>query len=136
MNDETLIRKNIDVWLQQYNDHDAAGLAAWYTKDCVYITPTGMALVGPAEIHQYFQESFKRSPAVGIKAQVEEFRMEKPDLAIARGTFEVTGMQDPNGKPMPIKGPWVTTFLMQEGRWVPLTHASAVTLETYVPVRA
>jgi uncharacterized protein (TIGR02246 family) len=136
MTDETTLRKNIEMWAQQYNDHDAAALAAWYTKDCVYITPTGLALVGPEQIHHYFDTSFKRSPGVGITVRIDELRMDRPDLAVARGTFEVTNVVDPAGKPLPMKGPWVSTFLMEEGRWVPLTHASAITLPSYAPAQA
>jgi uncharacterized protein (TIGR02246 family) len=136
MNEEATVRANIELWAKQYNDHDAAGLAAWYTQECVYLTPTGLALVGPDQIHQYFKASFERSPKIGIVVQIEQFRMDKPDLAVARGTFEVTNLVDPKGKPLPIKGPWVSTFVMREGRWIPLTHASAITLEAYAPVHA
>ena len=135
MNDEATLRRNIEVWVAQYRDHDAAALAAWYTKDSVYITPTGLMLVGPEQVRQYFDASFKRSPAMGIEVKVDEIRVEKPGLAIGRGTFEVTKAVDPTGKPLPLKGPWVTTFVMRGERWIPLTHASAITVEAYVPVR-
>jgi uncharacterized protein (TIGR02246 family) len=134
MNDEATIRKNIELWAEQYNNHDAVALAAWYTTDCVYITPTGMALLGPKQILEYFQASFKRAPAMKIAVRVEHFGMDKPDLAIARGTFEVANVVDPNGKPLPMKGPWVSTFVMRDGRWIPLVHASAIALEAYVSV--
>lgn len=136
MNDEATIRKNIDLWMQQYNNHDATGLASWYTKDSVYIAPTGVALIGPDQIRQYFEASFKRSPKAEVSVRVEQIRIDRPDLAIGRGAFELTNIVDPNGKTLSVKGPWVTSFVMQTGRWIPLTHASTITLEGYAPLRA
>lgn len=133
MNDEATFRKNIELWAQQYNQHDAAALAAWYTKDCVYLTPTGLALVGPDQIRQYFQSSFEQSPLVAIAIQIEQFITDKPDLVVARGTFEVTNLLDPTGTPVPMKGPWVATFARRDERWIPLTHAAAMAIEAFVP---
>ncbi len=133
MNIEATIRKNIELWAQQYNDHDAASLAGWYTNDSVYITPTGLGLVGPEQIHAYFDASFKRAPKARIAVEIGPVQLMKPDLAIANGTFEITNAVDPTGKPVPIKGPWVSTFVMQQERWIPIAHASAITLQAYVP---
>ena len=136
MNHDATIRPNIELWVQQYNNHDAPGLAAWYTKDCVYITPTGLALVGPDQIREYFDASFKRSPRAVIAVEIAELKTDRPDMAVARGTFDITNLVDPSGKPLAVHGPWVTTFVMQEGRWIPLVHASAMTLPAYVPAHA
>lgn len=133
MDHEATIRQNIELWAQQYNSHDAAGLAAWYTEESVYITPTGMALLGPKQVHDYFEASFKRSPAVAIAVQTAEVHPVRPDMLVGRGTFEIFNLVDPAGKPLPIKGPWVSTFVLQEGRWMAMAHASAMTLPAYVP---
>lgn len=136
MDHEATIRQSIDLWAQQYNGHDAAGLAGWYTNECVYITPTGMALVGTQQIHAYFDASFKRAPEGRIAVEIGTVTSMKPDLVVATGTFEITNAVDPAGKPLPIKGPWVSTFLMQEGRWIPIVHASAITLPAYAAAHA
>jgi len=126
--DEALIRKNIEQWGQQFNARDAAALAKWYPQNSVYVTPTGLKLTGPAEIQTYFEHSFQQSPKSRIAIQVARIWMVKPDLALGEGTFEITDLTAPDGKPIPMKGPWVTTFFMQGGQWAPLAHAAAMAM--------
>ncbi len=126
--DEALIRKNIELWGQQFNKRDAAALAKWYPQDSVYVTPTGLKLSGPAEIQTYFEHSFQESPKSQIAIQITRIRMVKPDLAVGEGTFEITNLTTTDGKPIPMKGPWVSTFFMQGGQWAPLAHAAAMTM--------
>jgi uncharacterized protein (TIGR02246 family) len=136
MNDEALIRHNIEQWVEEYNRHDAAALAERYAEDSMYITPTGVMLAGPRQIRDYMEASFKRSPSIEIKVQIDQVKTDGPNLAVGRGLFELTNALDPAGKPLPMKGPWLSTFLRRGDRWIPITQAAALTLETYVPVNA
>lgn len=124
--DEATIRKNIELWVQQYNKHDAAALAKWYRKTAVYVTPTGEMFLGPEQIQQYFEKGFQQSAKEQISVQVTALRVEKPDLMVGYGTFEVTGIERPGGMTHPMKGPWVATFVKEGAEWFPLTHAASM----------
>lgn len=125
--DEATLRKNIELWVQQYNKQDAAALGKWYQKTSVYLTPTGEMLLGPEQILKYFEHSFQEAPKGQIAVQVTALKVEKPDLMVGYGTYEITGMQGPEGMGMPMKGPWVATFAKEAGgAWFPLTHAASM----------
>ncbi len=102
----------------------------------MYITPTGMVLLGPDQIRQYFQASFKRAPEARIKVQTGQVKTIRPDLVVGVGTMELDNLIDPAGKPLHFKGAWVSTFAMQGERWIPIAHASAITLDAYAPAHA
>ncbi|MBP1635741.1 MAG: hypothetical protein H6Q10_2315 [Acidobacteria bacterium] len=126
--DEATIRKNVDMWVQQYNTHDAAGLAKWYKADSVYLAPGGEIFIGPDAVQKYFEHSFQQSPKSQIAVQLTQLKFVRPDLAVGHGTFEVTNLVMKDGTPLPMKGPWVTTFVKQDGQWAPLAHGASMML--------
>jgi uncharacterized protein (TIGR02246 family) len=127
--DEAAIRKNIELWVQSYNKHDAAPIAKMYTQDAMYFTPTGEMYTGPSGVQKYLEETWKQSPKVQIKVDTKQIRGLKPDVAVGHGTYELTNAMGPDGKPMTMKGPWVATFMMQGERWVAVTHAATAMLK-------
>jgi uncharacterized protein (TIGR02246 family) len=127
--DEAAIRKNIELWVQSYNKHDAGPIAKMYTQNAVYLAPTGEMYTGPSGIQKYLEESWKQSPKVQIKVETKQIRGLKPDVAFGHGTYEITNAMGPDGKPMTMKGPWVATFTMQGEQWVAVTHAATTMLK-------
>ena len=50
------------AYVENWNKHDAAGIAALYTKDGVLVTATGVVRTGPQEIEQAYQSAIKTFP--------------------------------------------------------------------------
>lgn len=48
-----------------------------------------------------------------------------PDIAVNEGTYEVSGVMTPDGKPAPpIKGAYVNTIVKKNGSWVIASNAT------------
>jgi len=52
---------HLATWLEAANAGDAAGVAASYTEDAVYLDPWGSVHQGRAAIQEYFRQSLARS---------------------------------------------------------------------------
>ena len=84
-----------------FNKQDAAGLAAFYTKDGVIINQR--CLSGPSAIEEYLQTLFK----AGFNHEeitVDQVRLSGADVVLVRGEYHITG-QGQNGT-IKIDGNW------------------------------
>jgi uncharacterized protein (TIGR02246 family) len=94
--------KLIFAYAATFNKQDAAGLAAFYTKDGVIINQRGV-ISGPSAIEQYLQTLFKAGfdhEEVTVD-QVSPFGV---DAVLVRGEYHITG-QGQNGA-VKIDGNW------------------------------
>jgi uncharacterized protein (TIGR02246 family) len=91
---------------------DAAGVAALYTRDAIMVTPDG-PLVGQAAIEKYYAESFK-VVTLG-SAKLDQVVMAGDAVRLRTGTWAGV-FQSPNG-PIPVKGYWTTTDVLDGNTW-------------------
>jgi uncharacterized protein (TIGR02246 family) len=85
-----------------FNKQDAAGLAAFYTKDGVIINQRGV-LSGPSAIEEYLQSLFK----AGLNHEevtVDDVSPLGADVVLVRGEYHITG-QGQNGA-LKVDGNW------------------------------
>jgi uncharacterized protein (TIGR02246 family) len=85
-----------------FNKQDAAGLAAFYTKDGVIINQRGV-LSGPSAIEEYLQTLFK----AGLNHEevtIDEVSPLGADAVLMRGEYHITG-QGQNGA-LKVDGNW------------------------------
>lgn len=100
VSDETdaQVRAMTDQFVQSWNKHDTAALAALWTEDGDHTEPDGRTVYGPKEIKKLFDIEhgtvFKDSE---LNMVVERVRKVGNDAAIADGTYELFKARDPAG---------------------------------------
>ncbi len=117
--DESAIRKVAAAIAAAWERHDAKALAAFWSEEGDLIDPAGRVARGREEIEKLFADEhstvFKTSHATISDRAV---RFLKPDLAIADGSFEITGMRSPDGKDLPpLKGLYTRILVKRGGQW-------------------
>jgi len=91
---------------------DAAGVAALYAGDAIMVTSDGR-LVGRAAIEKFYAETFK-VVTLG-SAKLDQVVMLGDAVRLRTGTWGGV-FQSPNG-PMPVKGYWTTTDVLDGNTW-------------------
>jgi uncharacterized protein (TIGR02246 family) len=106
-------------WSAAFAHADAKALASFYTENAVRVTPEGGKVVGRSAIEKEFASNFA-GPFKGatIKINVGAIETVGPDIAVNEGTYEVSGVMGPDGKPAPaIKGSYLNTIVKKGGAW-------------------
>jgi uncharacterized protein (TIGR02246 family) len=114
---------NQDAWqagdsvVQAHNKamqaRDAAGVAALYSEDAIFLTPDG-PLYGRAAIEKAVAGVLKVI-ITSEPAKLDQVIMIGDALRLRTGSWSVT-VQSPNG-PMPVKGYWSTTDVHDGNSW-------------------
>jgi uncharacterized protein (TIGR02246 family) len=95
-------------WVALANADDAAGVAALYTEDAVFVDVYGNAYEGRAAIQAYLQDSFSRSSGTTIQTLDMVF---DSNMVAASGTFSQT-VEGPEGE-MLMTGLWQNVSFFQ-----------------------
>lgn len=91
----------VDRFVRAWNAHDAKALAALFREDADYVTVHGNWWKG----REWIQTQFARAQTTKLKdtMMVETnttVRMVRPDVALMRLEWEVSGETGPDGKPL------------------------------------
>jgi uncharacterized protein (TIGR02246 family) len=119
--DEDAIKKIPEDFAAAWGKPDAAKkMAALFAEDGDLVNPVGQEADGRAAVEQLFEKEqgqmFKGSTLV---LTVSKVRMIKPDVALAEGTFDLTGVHMPDGKPgQAQKGLYTMIAVKQKGKWM------------------
>jgi uncharacterized protein (TIGR02246 family) len=122
---DPLMDKLAADWTAAFDRGDARALAGFYTESAVRVTQDGGTVVGRAAIEKEFAANFA-GPFKGakIKITVGATTSVGPGVAVNEGTYEVTGVMAPDGKPAPpIKGSYLNTIVKKSGAWVLASNA-------------
>ena len=109
---------------------DAAELAGYWTEDGDTVTADGH-FEGRAAIEEYYREGFG-GPYAGTSIAIEmtSVRFLQPDLAVADGTYAVTGAKGPGGEELPaLEGLWMNVNVKVDGRWLIASGRTMVPVE-------
>jgi uncharacterized protein (TIGR02246 family) len=112
--------RSIGTQVQEaWNKADAKMLADLWLTDGDYVSSTGRAAHGRAEVQKAFAEQwatiYKRTKIAHAFTSVNFVRR---DVAIADGSFEITGMKDSAGKLLPARTGLSTIVAVKKGdRW-------------------
>jgi uncharacterized protein (TIGR02246 family) len=80
------IRRQAEIYVQAYNAHDAARVAACWAEDAVYIHPeSGERVTGRDAIQKLFEESFAADPSLRIEVAIDGIRLLGESAAVEDG---------------------------------------------------
>ena len=102
------------AYVEDWNKHDAAGIAALYTKDGVLVTPTGAVRSGSQEIEQASQGVMKTFPQHNGET-IEQISPLGNDADFRIGEFHLSG-QGQNG-PTKLDGRYTAVDVREGGTW-------------------
>ncbi len=85
-NEVAAIRSAIEHYVTVFNAADAAGVAACWAADGVYVTPDGQRLGGTAAIQEHFARSFAEAPDQRLVVHLDSIRLLDADVALEEGT--------------------------------------------------
>jgi ketosteroid isomerase-like protein len=103
-------------FVEARNNHDAAAIAAHYTRDAVFVTPDG-PIIGQEAIQKWYTDlyQFWRPKLWPGKAELHVIGTAGNEFW-ATGDWSETG-QGKNGEPIPIKGYWCMIFVRESDDW-------------------
>jgi uncharacterized protein (TIGR02246 family) len=107
-------------WTAAYAKADAKTLAGYYTEHAVRLTAEGGTVIGRAAIEKEFTSNFA-GPWKGtqISIKVGSIHPVSAGVAVNEGTYEISGIHGPDGKPAPnVKGNYLNTVIKKNGAWV------------------
>jgi len=118
--DETAIRSQFDQFNAAWNKADAKAMGQFFSDDADYISSTGQRGDGRAGIEKILAEQFAGVyKGASIKLTITSIRFLKPDVALANGTFEISGLQSPDGKALPVRKGLSTNVMVKQGdKWL------------------
>ncbi len=102
------------AYVENWNKHNAAGIAALYAKDAVMITGTGAVRNGPQEIEQAYQGAMKTFPHHDGQT-IDQISPLGNDADIRVGEFHLSG-QGQNG-PIKLDGRYSAVDVREGGEW-------------------
>jgi uncharacterized protein (TIGR02246 family) len=115
-------------WAAAFTRADAKALASLYTDNAIRVTPESGRIVGRDAIGKEFATNFAGPwKGAAIKITTGDLQVVAPDIAVGEGTYEVTGVKGPDGKPVPpIKGTYVNTLVKKNGAWLLASNAAVL----------
>ena len=112
-------------WTAAFDKGDAKAVASLYTENAIRVTPEGGTVLGRSAIEKEFV-AFFAGPFKGtkIKINVGSLQHVNADVAVNEGTYEVTGILTPDGKPAPaLRGSYLNTMIKKGGSWIITSNA-------------
>jgi uncharacterized protein (TIGR02246 family) len=108
------IEQLVAAYRENWNNHNAAGIARLYTKDGVLVSQAPKVVkTGPQEIVQQYETAFKTvSHNDGATAEVLPLGS---DSLISVGEYHLSG-QNESG-PLKVDGHWTAVYVREGGTW-------------------
>jgi len=112
-------------WAAAFAKADAKALAAFYTENAVRVSVEAGKAVGRSAIEKEFVANFA-GPWKGAKITINvgPVRPVGADIAVNEGTYEVTGITGPDGKPAKLAGSYLNTIVKKGGAWMLASNAA------------
>jgi uncharacterized protein (TIGR02246 family) len=116
---EAAVRTLYEQFVAAWNKHDVPTMAGMWAEDGDDVEPDGHVAKGRAEVTELLKREhgsvFKNTH---LTLNLDTVWFITADVALGDGTYELTGVVSPDGKPIPPrKGRLSTIFLSERGRW-------------------
>ena len=117
--DEAAVRSVLRGFEEAWNRHDMDAFARLFTEDADFVNVRGARWIGRPAIKEAHQAShgtvFKASR---LSVPETSVRFLKPDVAVARSTWDLVGHTTPTGEPQPPRKGILTNVLVKgDGGW-------------------
>lgn len=116
---EKEVRAAGDAFVAAWNKHDAKAMAALWAPDGDLINPFGRVAKGRAEVEKLFSDEHT-TVMKGSTYSLSNFtaRFPSPAVAVVDWDGEITGVQAPDGSPIPaFKHHVVDVYTKKGGKW-------------------
>jgi ketosteroid isomerase-like protein len=102
------LKKQVDqlnsAYIESFNKHDAAGVAAFFASDALIVAPSS----GPqSDVEQYFKNMFNAGIYRG-ESTVDQIAPLGADTAVGTGKYRMNNR---------IEGLWTATYVREGGEW-------------------
>jgi len=116
--DEELVHQLVSDFEATWAQGDAAAIAAFWTEDGDAVNEYGH-FPGRSAVEENYRQGFETIyKGTSIAIETTSVRFLQPDVAVADGTYEVTGAMSPEGEELPaIKGLWMGVDVKVDGKW-------------------
>lgn len=128
--DEDLLHQLAKDFATTWAKGDAAELSAYWTEEGDTLPAEGH-FVGRAAVKEYYTQGFG-GPYAGttIAIAMTSVRFLQPDVALADGTYVVTGAKGPDGEDMPaLEGLWTNVNVKVGGQWLIASSRPMIAVE-------
>lgn len=128
--DEDLLHQLAAAWVASWNAGDAAGLSGFWAEGGDTLSADGH-FTGRAAIQEYYTQGFG-GPYAGtsIAVSMTSARFLQPDVAVADGTYVITGAKGPGGEEMPaIEGQWTNVNVKVGDQWLIASSRPMIAVE-------
>ena len=113
--DEKALQEQNDAFVAAFNRGDIKAVVEAYAPDCDFLSASGQRLKGRDALEKYIANGFAESKeGLKLKHSDSTVRFLKPDVAIADGTWEITGR--PEGTPA--RGHYTAILMKRDGQWL------------------
>ena len=109
------IERIVAAYHENWNNHNAAGIAGLYTKDGVLVTQAPKVVkTGQQDIEQNYKNAFNTIPHHD-SATVDEVSPLGADAAMSVGEYHLTGKGESG--PTKLDGHWTAVYVRDGGAW-------------------
>jgi uncharacterized protein (TIGR02246 family) len=112
--DEKALQEQNEAFVAAFNRGDIKAVAEAYAPDADFLSAQGQRVKGRAEIEKYFIRGFAENKGLKLEHSDRSIRFLKPDVAIADGTWEITGRPEGN----PARGHYTAILMKRDGKWL------------------
>ncbi len=111
--DDAAISAALTKYVETFNQHDAAAVAACWTEKCVHNDlATGETTTGREAMQSDLAEVFKAVPDSQLTGTIDTVRMIRPDVASVVGTTLISG-----GRMAPAQSVFSAIMVLSDGKW-------------------
>jgi uncharacterized protein (TIGR02246 family) len=112
--DEKALQEQNEAFVAAFNRGDMKAVVEAYAPDADFLSAQGRRMKGRAEIEKYFVSGFAENKGLKLKHSDSSIRFLKLDVAVADGTWEITGRPEGN----PARGYYTAILMKRDGQWL------------------
>lgn len=112
--DEKALQEQNEAFVAAFNSGDIKAVAEAYAPDADFLSAQGQRVKGRDALEKYFAKGFAESKGLKLKHSDSSVRFLKSDVAVADGTWEITGRPEGN----PARGHYTAILMKRDGRWL------------------
>jgi uncharacterized protein (TIGR02246 family) len=116
--DEELLHQLASDFEVAWGQGDAAAIAAFWTEDGDTVDENGH-FQGRSAVEDNYRQGFETIyKGTSIAIEMTSVRFLRPDVAVADGTYTITGATGPEGEELPaINGLWMNVNVKADDKW-------------------